>query len=138
SSSQTKPEQINKIVSEQEDRILTDMAELNRVLGGGIVKGSLVLIGGDPGIGKSTLLLKTSAQVAKKTKVLYVSGEESVQQTKLRADRLKVDHDNLYVVAETMIELITHQIEHLQTGLLIIDSIHTMMTDAITRTTGTA
>src|SRR5699024_5259703 len=136
SSSQTKPEQINKIVSEQEDRILTDMAELNRVLGGGIVKGSLVLIGGDPGIGKSTLLLQTSAQVAKKTKVLYVSGEESVQQTKLRADRLKVDHDNLYVMAETNIELITHQIEHLKTGFVIIDSIQTMFKDAVTSAPG--
>ena len=136
SSSQTKPEQINKIVSEQEDRILTDMAELNRVLGGGIVKGSLVLIGGDPGIGKSTLLLQTSAQVAKKTKVLYVSGEESVQQTKLRADRLKVDHDNLYVMAETNIELITHQIEHLKPGFVIIDSIQTMFKDAVTSAPG--
>src|SRR6478735_10880658 len=80
-----KPMPINSIEMENEPRILTDLNELNRVLGGGVVKGSLVLIGGDPGIGKSTLLLQTSAQLAmKQNKVLYISGEESTKQTKLR------------------------------------------------------
>lgn len=131
-----KPEKITSIVSTKEDRILTDMKELNRVLGGGIVKGSLVLIGGDPGIGKSTLLLQTSAQIAKGRTVLYISGEESVQQTKLRADRLQVKEDNLYVLAETNVEQIALQIEQLDPGLVVIDSIQTVFKDEVTSAPG--
>ena len=97
-----RPEPITSIESRKEPRIRTEMKELNRVLGGGIVQGSLVLIGGDPGIGKSTLLLQVCAQLAQnKQRVLYLSGEESVQQTKLRADRLNVSADELFVLAET-------------------------------------
>src|SRR5690625_3415088 len=104
-SKSAKPTKIKKIDSSKEERITTEMKEFNRVLGGGIVLGSLILIGGDPGIGKSTLLLQTSAQLAKKNlSVLYISGEESIQQTKLRADRLGIDVDNLYVLAETNLD----------------------------------
>src|SRR5699024_3473026 len=93
-----KPQQITNVVSNDETRVTTALDEFDRVLGGGIVPGSLVLIGGDPGIGKSTLLLQISSQLAnKKLPVLYVSGEESVKQTKLRADRLGVTADDLYV-----------------------------------------
>ena len=105
----SKPKKIGQIQTEKEERILTKMKELNRVLGGGIVPGSLVLIGGDPGIGKSTLLLQTSSQIAERNHtVLYISGEESLQQTKLRADRLNIHHDSLYVMAETDLYNITN------------------------------
>ncbi len=104
--------QSQTIEMESEDRILTDSNELNRVLGGGVVRGSLVLIGGDPGIGKSTLLLQVSSQLANKgNKVLYISGEESLRQTKLRAERLGVISENLYVYAETNLEEINRTIE---------------------------
>src|SRR5699024_2033188 len=106
-----KPMKVNEIEYEKEYRLLTHMQELNRVLGGGIVPGSLVLIGGDPGIGKSTLLLQTSAQIAKKHRVLYVSGEESLQQTKLRANRIGVKAEDLYILAETNIHHILHYID---------------------------
>src|SRR5699024_9599446 len=105
-----KPKQINKIVPQEEERMTVDMGEFNRVLGGGIVPGSIVLIGGDPGIGQSTLLLQISHQIAKQDRgVLYISGEESIQQTKLRADRLKVTSDELYGLTETSLQYITQQ-----------------------------
>lgn len=118
---------LSKITSETEQRILTDMPELNRVLGGGLVKGSLVLVGGDPGIGKSTLLLQVSAQLTTaKRKGLYVSGEESIKQTKLRAERLNVDGDLLYVYAQTDLEVISKTIQTLQPEFVVIDSIQTI------------
>lgn len=118
---------ITKIESEQELRVYTNMRELNRVLGGGVVPGSLVLIGGDPGIGKSTLLLQVSAQLAiTRHKVLYISGEESVKQTKLRADRLQVSAEELYVYAETNLEAIHQTIEELGPDFVVIDSIQTV------------
>src|SRR5690625_3902371 len=96
-----KPQKITAVESDDEVRVTTALKEFDRVLGGGIVPGSLVLIGGDPGIGKSTLLLQISSQLAdKQLPVLYVSGEESVKQTKLRADRLGVSAKDLYVFAE--------------------------------------
>src|SRR5690625_962802 len=106
----SKPEKITAIDSENTTRYLTEMEEFNRVLGGGIVPGSLILIGGDPGIGKSTLLLQISGQLAKnQLPVLYISGEESIQQTKLRADRLGIHEDLLYVLAETnLLTIATH------------------------------
>ena len=132
-----KPSKINEIQSEKEPRITTSMKELNRVLGGGIVPGSLVLIGGDPGIGKSTLLLQTSAQIADKgLPVLYISGEESIQQTKLRADRLKVKSDQLYVLAETNMANIMNQIDQLKPAFVIIDSIQTVFKDEVTSAPG--
>jgi DNA repair protein RadA/Sms len=133
----SKPEKITSIVSKQEPRISTDLKELNRVLGGGIVPGSLVLIGGDPGIGKSTLLLQVSQQLAKKQlPVLYISGEESTRQTKLRADRLGVSSDSLYVLAETNLLSITNHIEQLKPSLVIIDSIQTIYREEVTSAPG--
>src|SRR5690606_5804773 len=133
----SKPEKITSIVSKQEPRISTDLKELNRVLGGGIVPGSLVLIGGDPGIGKSTLLLQVSQQLAKKQlPVLYISGEESTRQTKLRADRLGVSSDSLYVLAETNLLSISNHIEQLKPSLVIIDSIQTIYREEVTSAPG--
>ena len=127
---------ITKVESVEEARILTDSQELNRVLGGGIVNGSLVLIGGDR-IGKSTLLLQISNQLAKKgLKVLYVSGEESVKQTKLRAERLGVVSDQLYIYAETNLPYIEGTIKELKPSFAVIDSIQTMFHPDITSSPG--
>ena len=113
------------------------MLELDRVLGGGIVPGSLVLVGGDPGIGKSTLLLQLSAKLAQtKQKVLYISGEESVKQTKLRSDRLGVTSEDLYVLAETDIAFIERAIDEVQPTLVVIDSIQTVYQEEITSAPG--
>src|SRR5690625_3759304 len=132
-----KPKQINKIVPQEEERMTVDMGEFNRVLGGGIVPGSIVLIGGDPGIGKSTLLLQISNQIAKQDRgVLYISVEESIQQTKLRADRLKVTSDELYVLTETNLQYITHQIVEDKPSLVIIDSIQTMFKEDVASAPG--
>ena len=137
SSTTSKPTKINQIESKKEKRILTKSRELNRVLGGGIVPGSLVLIGGDPGIGKSTLLLQTSAEIAQSNlTVLYISGEESVQQTKLRADRLHIKEDRLYVMAETNLYQIVHQIEELKPDFVVVDSIQTVFKEEITSAPG--
>ena len=133
----SQPFSITKIVGEEEPRLFTDMQELNRVLGGGIVPGSLILVGGDPGIGKSTLLLQTSQQVAQKNhKVLYISGEESLRQIKLRADRLGVEHSELYVFAETNLLLLEQQIESFHPAVVIIDSIQTIFHPDITSAPG--
>jgi DNA repair protein RadA/Sms len=103
------------------------MTEFNRVLGGGVVSGSLVLIAGDPGIGKSTLLLQVSALVAQaRGKVVYVSGEETLHQIKLRSERLGVKGENLYLLAETNLEVILNQLEELSPSLVVIDSIQTV------------
>ena len=132
-----KPQSITAIESTTEPRIFTPSAELNRVLGGGIVRGSLVLIGGDPGIGKSTLLLQTSAQLAmKQNKVLYISGEESTKQTKLRSDRLGVKAEELYVHAETNLELILEAISSMQPDFVVIDSIQTIYHADVTSAPG--
>lgn len=122
-----KPQPIINIEGSQEPRIETRLGELNRVLGGGVVPGSLILVGGDPGIGKSTLLLQTSHALASKgLTVLYVSGEESVRQTRLRADRLGALSATLYVLCETNLELIGEAIESISPDLLVIDSIQTV------------
>lgn len=133
----SKPEKINTIVSEKEPRITTKMQEFNRVLGGGIVPGSLILIGGDPGIGKSTLLLQISDQLAKKDlSVLYISGEESIRQTKLRGDRLGVSADELYVLSETNLEDIANQIEQIKPAFVVVDSIQTVYRDEVSSAPG--
>src|SRR5690625_2388755 len=133
----SKPEKITGIQSENMPRMTTEMGEFNRVLGGGIVPGSLILIGGDPGIGKSTLLLQISAQLAEKElPVLYISGEESTQQTKLRADRLGITADSLYVLAETNLFDISEQIKEVQPSVVIIDSIKTMFREEMTCAAG--
>lgn len=137
SSDRKKPERITAIATEQEPRIETDMPEVNRVLGGGIVPGSLVLIGGDPGIGKSTLLLQVSSQLAhKQVNVLYISGEESTRQTKLRADRLGTLSDNLYVLAETNMVDVSNQIEQIQPSFVVIDSIQTIFKEEVSSAPG--
>ncbi len=136
-STAVKPESITMVESRDEVRITTQMPELNRVLGGGIVAGSLVLIGGDPGIGKSTLLLQVSDQLAKKDiRVLYISGEESTRQTKLRADRLNITSDNLYVLSETNLHHISNQIDQLEPNFIVIDSIQTIFKEEVTSAPG--
>ncbi len=117
---------LNDIVSDNEIRYRTGMAELDRVLGGGIVKGSLVLISGDPGIGKSTILLQICQCLGRKLNILYVSGEESYNQIKLRADRLHVDCANLFILCETDVQAISEHILIEKPDLVIVDSIQTM------------
>jgi DNA repair protein RadA/Sms len=128
---------ITSIETMSEPRVTTDLNELNRVLGGGVVRGSLVLIGGDPGIGKSTLLLQVSAQLAKHShRVLYISGEESLRQTKLRADRLGVMTENLLVYSETSLDEINQTIEEMNPSFVVIDSIQTVFHPNITSAPG--
>lgn len=121
-----KPVEISKVTSEDEERFDTGLKELNRVLGGGIVKGSLVLLGGDPGIGKSTILMQICQHLGDVLKILYVSGEESKRQLKLRADRLNVNSSNLFVMTETNIEIVASEIKDFKPDLVMIDSIQTM------------
>ena len=132
----SKPLKLDEVELFDTPRIDTDLDEFNRVLGGGVVPGSLVLIGGDPGIGKSTLLLQVSTQLASRGRVLYVSGEESAQQIKLRAERLgDIDRD-FYLYAETNMQSIRAEVERLKPNFLIIDSIQTIMTPEIQSTQG--
>jgi DNA repair protein RadA/Sms len=120
-----KPKSIQEIDFSKEQRIITTDQELNRVLGGGIVPGSLVLIGGEPGIGKSTLMLQIALNLGQ-LKVLYVSGEESEQQIKMRAERLGIKNDGCYILTETGTQNIFKQIEILEPDILVIDSIQTL------------
>lgn len=123
----SKAEAITDITIEKEERVKTELVEFNRVLGGGVVPGSLVLIGGDPGIGKSTLLLQVSAQLNNGGgTVLYVSGEESPSQIKMRAERLELRGTDFYLYAETDLSLIQETIENIKPDYVIIDSIQTM------------
>lgn len=128
---------IISVETQEEQRVPTELTEFNRVLGGGIVPGSLILIGGDPGIGKSTLLLQVSALLSNKNhRVLYVSGEESIRQTKLRAERLGVQSPELYIYAETNLEMISETIEQTQSKFVIIDSIQTVHHPEVTSAPG--
>ncbi|MCJ1662857.1 DNA repair protein RadA [Staphylococcus sp. NRL 18/288] len=124
--SSAKVQKLNNIKHEATPRVQTESKEFNRVLGGGIVSGSLVLIGGDPGIGKSTLLLQICASLSQKLNVLYITGEESLNQTKLRADRLEEDSSNLNVLAETDLEMIHQTVQQEQPDILVVDSIQTI------------
>ena len=127
-----KPTKMREIETENTPRLQTGIQELDRVLGGGIVAGSLVLVGGDPGIGKSTLLLQMCKHLSdKQEKVLYVSGEESLQQIKLRGDRIGEFSDSIFLLAETNITTIEGAIDQLQPKVAIIDSIQTMYDDAV-------
>ena len=131
-------ERLDKIKAEKEERIVTKSEELNRVLGGGIVPGSLVLIGGDPGIGKSTLMLQIMSDLSEKYKVLYVSGEESANQIKLRADRLGVGQSNMLLYPETDMHDIREQINDVKPDFVVIDSIQTMNEPSLDSMTGSA
>lgn len=132
---QARPVLLRDITAEKEDRLDMKDQELNRVLGGGLVKGSLVLIGGEPGIGKSTLVLQTILKLHD-LKVLYVSGEESYRQLKMRADRLARDSQNCLILCETNLEQIFVQAQNVQPDLLIIDSIQTIFTELVESSPG--
>lgn len=121
---------LSEVSGIEEDRLLTPDAELNRVLGGGIVPGSLVLVGGEPGIGKSTLFLQNALQL-KDITTLYISGEESAQQIKMRADRLQVKNDLFYLLTETSTQTIFQEIKKLRPQLVIVDSIQTLQSPFI-------
>jgi DNA repair protein RadA/Sms len=137
SSSQTKPVSIDSIELEDEDRILTNISEFDRVLGGGLVPGTLVLIGGDPGIGKSTLMLQALHGLAEQGhKVLYVSGEESIRQIRIRSKRLSTVSPELLVVSEIDLESILMMVESEQPDVLVIDSIQTMFSPDLTSAPG--
>ncbi len=130
------PVQLTKINSIEEKRIDTKIGELNRILGGGIVPGSLVLVGGEPGIGKSTLALQLSL-LLNHLNVLYVSAEESPQQIKMRADRIdSALNENCYILGEVILENIFTQIQHLKPGLIIVDSIQTIYSEALESSPG--
>lgn len=132
-----KPQKINEINTQKTPRVKTQLNELNRVLGGGIVPGSLVLIGGDPGIGKSTLLLQVSGQLSLENhSVLYVSGEESANQIKMRAQRLAVSGDNFYIYPETNMDSIRATIDNLNPEYVVIDSVQTMQATDVTSAIG--
>jgi len=129
------PKLLHEVSSENTERIDTLNKELNRVLGGGMVPGSLVLIGGEPGIGKSTLVLQLALDL-KNQKILYVSGEESIQQIKIRAQRLQKENKNCYFLSETSLEQILTQSRHIAPNLLIVDSIQTVSTEMIESSPG--
>lgn len=129
------PQRIQDITATEEMRIDMQSAELNRVLGGGLVPGSLVLLGGEPGIGKSTLALQVLMRMGER-RTLYASGEESAKQLKLRAERLAGSPDNLYIMAETSLERILESVTDLQPDLVVIDSIQTIGTEAIEASIG--
>ena len=133
----TPPKRLSEIEMDSEIRVSTGISEFDRVLGGGIVQGSLVLIAGDPGIGKSTILLQTSGALCKNgKKVLYISAEESSSQIKLRAERLGVQSDNLYIYPQTNLELIKKHILEMQPDLVIVDSIQAIYTSLLQSSAG--
>lgn len=137
SGKENKATPIGLVQSGQEPRMDAGMAELNRVLGGGMVPGSLILVGGDPGIGKSTILLQMSHFLANsKHRVLYISGEESTKQTKLRAERLGANSEQLYVLSETDLERIEGEIDEIQPRVVVIDSIQTVYYPSVTSAPG--
>lgn len=130
------PKKISEIETNAEFRYNTGLSELDRVLGGGIVKGSIILVGGDPGIGKSTILLQICEHLGNGQKVLYVSGEESEKQIKLRAMRLGVTSDALYILTETSVEVIAEHIGTMSPDIVIIDSIQTMGLSSVASSPG--
>jgi len=133
----SKPQRLSEVADDGLERVQLPMPEFSRVLGGGIVPGSLVLVGGDPGIGKSTLLLQVSALMAETIgKVLYVSGEESVRQMKMRAQRLGLTTDQLYLLMETNLNIIVEHIQELVPKMVVVDSIQTVYLDELKSTAG--
>ncbi len=132
-----KPVLINEIDIDESVRISTNISEFDRVLGGGLVQGSLVLLAGDPGIGKSTLILQTSGELCKQNqKVLYASAEESASQVKLRAQRLNINSDKLYIYPQTNLEQIRAQIKEIKPDILVVDSIQSIYTENISSSAG--
>lgn len=129
------PVKLAEINQEKEERIQMPSGELNRVLGGGLVAGSIILIGGEPGIGKSTLVLQNMLRIRSR-RVLYVSGEESARQLKMRADRLGADGGECYIVCETSLEKIFRHIENCKPGILVVDSIQTVASDVLESSAG--
>ncbi|HAK87499.1 MAG: DNA repair protein RadA [Nitrospirae bacterium GWC2_46_6] len=138
----SEPQPLSKIVGGRENRTLIGIQEFDRVLGGGLVNGSIILIGGDPGIGKSTLLLQAVAKITEQQSdtelrtVLYVSGEESPEQIKLRAERLSIDSDNIILLPETLVENIINAANDLKPSAVVIDSIQTIYTEELTSAPG--
>ncbi len=132
----SKPVSLFDISDSDNERYKTGIKELDRVLGGGLVKGSVVLLGGSPGIGKSTIILQVCDKFEQDKKILYVSGEESKHQIKLRADRLGVSNKNLYIMTETDVEIISEEVSSTKPDLVIIDSIQTMVHSEISSTAG--
>lgn len=130
------PQKLNTYTAKDTIRISTGFNELDRVLGGGLVKGSLTLLGGEPGIGKSTLILQLCDKIKGEGKVLYVSGEESAEQIKLRADRLNINNEDILFLGETDIDIVNQSIIDLNPKLVIIDSIQTMYSEEITAAPG--
>ncbi len=134
--SYTSPQTLSDITTDCENRYITNIDEFDRVLGGGLVEGSLVLVGGDPGIGKSTLLLQVCAELTKENTVCYFSGEESAKQLKMRANRLNINGDNLYISSQVNMDIISRNIDEVKPKIVIIDSIQTMYCPSITSATG--
>ena len=132
-----RPKALSSVEGKVSVRMTTGYGELDSVLGGGLVKGSLILVGGEPGIGKSTLILQLCDKLSKDGKVLYVSGEESAEQVKLRADRLGILSDNIMFLGETDIDAIDNEIMNMNPKLVVIDSIQTMYSNDITSAPGT-
>ena len=130
------PQKLNSYQGKETIRTSTGFGEIDRVLGGGLVKGSLILLGGEPGIGKSTLILQICDKVQGDGKVLYVSGEESAEQIKMRADRLGIKNDDILFLGETDIDIVNQTIIELNPKLVIIDSIQTMYSDELTAAAG--
>jgi len=133
---ESNPIKLSQVSFEDEERFTVGMQEFDRVLGGGIVKGSLVLVGGDPGIGKSTLLLQICNSINIDGSILYVSGEESIRQIKMRSDRLGVSRENLFLISENNLEYIEQTIEKIQPKMVIIDSIQTVFIQDISSAPG--
>jgi DNA repair protein RadA/Sms len=132
------PQELSGVAVETTQRTPLPLVEFNRVLGGGLVAGSMVLISGDPGIGKSTLLLQAAAAMARSgRRAVYVTGEETVQQIKLRAERLRLDGTGLFIIADTDLEAVLGQVEQLSPGLVIVDSIQTAYSPDMEATPGT-
>lgn len=130
------PTKLNEVEKTLNARVKTGFEELDRVLGGGLVKGSLVLLGGEPGIGKSTLILQICDKLKGEGYVLYVSGEESAEQIKLRADRLGIHNESILFLGETDIDIIENAIENVKPKLVIIDSIQTMYSEELSAAAG--
>ena len=134
-SGKSRPQKVSEIELHEEPRIKMPSKELNRVLGGGLVAGSLVLIGGEPGIGKSTLVLQNILSIRTK-RILYISGEESPQQLRMRADRIGRINDNLFIACETSLETILDHLQEIQPEIVIVDSIQTIASESIESSAG--